>query len=736
MSIVGSLFPKIFSLLSLVFIVILGFIVLKNSRKLLNKLFFLLTLILDCWVIGSFMMFSSTQDSQIIFWDRFVYAAVVFWPALQYHFSLAVTYTNKNRRRLLRLAYLLSPIFLLISQTDYFVKDVFRYAWGAHTKAQFLHHFFLAFFALYGCLFFYNLIKKYRSENDRLERKRILYYILGFCVLDFIGGTAFLPAYLISFYPIFLATPLVFSLIIAYAIVYFGLMDIKLIMRRYFVYFLSLFSVLAPTYICLFYVFIFYPRYLFVASLIIFIFSLSVFSKIKNYFYKFSNRYFFSSLYDFNELIFNLNNRLRASLDISQIFQSTIGVLTQAFHSQATAVISYEARTKNWSILYNNGFTFKNQQKIILDYQIMNALFPQNTPLSLASLEKLLDNDHKNIFNYLNDLKVELIVPIKVNQIKLNSLMIFGPKESNESYNAKDLKVLESVAAEIGISLENALLYRSVTRFNVKLKEEINKATKQLQEQNETLKKLDQIKTEFIGIASHQLRTPLTGIRWFTELLMNNKEGNLSPKQLDFLEQISSSNRRMIKLVNDLLDVSHIETGRKFDIIKTDFNLNEVIQEVVKENIFLISTKSLIIKNEILKDFTVFADRDKIKQVWQNLISNATKYSGEKTTIRIFSTLKDKVPIFCVTDQGIGIPKNQQTQIFAKFFRASNASLQHSDGTGLGLYIAREIIRAHGGDLWFESQENKGSTFSFSLPIVKNDLKTNNKNLKTNKNNK
>ncbi len=712
-------FSQIFSLLSLFFIIVLSLVVLNNSRKLVNKLFFLLTLILDLWVFGSFMMLNSNSDAQVIFWDRFVYAAVVFWPALQYHFSVAVTYINNKRRALLTLAYLLSPVFLIISQTDYFVKDVFRYTWGAHTKAQFLHHFFLMFFAVYGLLFFYNMIAQYRKERFHLERKRLLYYVIGFCVLDFIGGTAFLPAYLVPFFPIFLATPLLFSLIISYAIVYFGLMDIKLIVRRYFVYSLSLFSVLAPTYLVLYNVNYYYPRHLFAFSIILFTISLALFSRIRTFFYKFANRHFFASLYDSNELIYNLNNRLRASLDISQIFESTMGILRQAFHSKAIAVLKYESRSNKWRLIYNVNFQF-NTELVSIDYKEISAVFDNNLPIGISGLAAAVGKSNQALVDYFDDNGVELIVPIKIKQTKLISLMLFGAKESGESYNSKDFQVLESVATEIGISLENALLYQSVTKFNVKLKDEISKATKQLQEQNESLKILDKAKTEFVGIASHQLRTPLTGIRWFTELLAKNKDKNLSPKQLDYLDQVNQSNQRMIKLVNDLLDVTHIETGRKFQIIKTEFSFSEIIQEVIKENIALIDSKKLAINNSVPPKLKIFADRDKIKQVWQNLISNATKYTGENTAINL-SLKEDKKLglVFCIQDAGIGIPQEQQNQIFAKFFRASNASLQNSEGTGLGLYIAREIIRAHGGEMWFESKDQAGTSFFFSLPLIK-----------------
>lgn len=723
MSFTASIFSQIFSVLSLFFIITLSIIVLKNSRNLANKLFFLLTLILDVWIIGSFMLISSHTDEQIIFWDRFIYAAVVFWPALQYHFSLAVTYINEKRRYLLYTAYGISFSFLYFSQTDIFASGVFHYAWGAHTKANFLHHVFIVLFSAYIFIFLYSLIKKYKTETNILEKKRILYYILGFSVLDFIGGTAFLPAYSIPFYPLFLATPLMFSIIITYSIVYFGLMNIKLIMRRYVVYFFSLLTVILPAYLLIFNIYILYPKHLTLSFLLVTTLAITIFPHVKNYLYKFSNQYLFSSLYDSGELIYNLNTSLRSSLDITQIFKSTTEILMKAFHSRAISILYYEQQSNLWTILYNNGFDFK-ANKINVDYKAVCRLFINNKPFKLSTLKgKQPNRTNARIIKFFKDLNAELIVPI-IEQKQVRSIIVFSSKESGESYNNRDLKVLESVAVEIGISLENALLYQSVTKFNIKLKDEIFKATKKLKEQNEALKQLDIAKTEFIGIASHQLRTPLTGIRWLAELLLKNKDNNLNEKQLGFLNQLVASNQRMIRLVNDLLDVSHIETGRKFDIIKQEFPVDPVIQEVLKENIFLITTKNLKITNKIPENTVIFGDRDKVKQVILNLISNATKYTNSDTEIIISLEKEQGNQIFCVQDQGMGIPKDQQKKIFTKFFRASNASLQHSDGTGLGLYIAREIMRVHGGDVWFSSNE-KGTNFYFSIPEANKEAKVN-----------
>lgn len=712
-------FTIFFSLFSLFFIIILGLIVIRNGRQLINRLFTLLNLILIIWIFGSLMLLTAQNEVQIIFWDLFIYAGIIFWAAIQYHFSLAVTHFNFKRKIALSIAYLLSFFFLIISRTDFFASGVFYYRYGSHTQAKLGHHLFMIFFAIYVALFFYILLKKYYQEKNKIERSKTFYYILGFSVLNFIGGTAFLPAYSIPIYPIFLASPLIFSLIITYSIVYLGLMNIKLIMRRYSVYLLSFVSLFIPAYLILYYIYLFYFQYFFPIFIAIYISSLISFDPLKKKYYYLANKYFFSSLYDTKNLIYKLNNDLRSSLEIKKIFHSVTKVLTPAFHFKSIAIIKFNDRQKKWSLLYNDSFPKLDLKIKHINNNDINKIFSNNQPVNSKTIQE--NSEVTSMFKkHLKSLRIELLIPIRINKDKLNYLILFGPKESGDPYHKKDLQILKIVANEIGIAIENALLYQSVKRFNIKLQKEVSRATTKLEIQNKTLVKLDEVKDEFISIVSHQLRTPLTGIRWFTEILIKNKDKNLNHKQIEMLQHIGASNMSLIKLVNDLLDVSHIETGHKFIINKNNFLVNELINEVLKENIYLIKKKKLMIDNKIKKDLVIYADRDKIKQVWQNLISNATKYTDDQKTIQIYSRVNNKNQIvFYLKDEGVGIPQKEQAKLFNKFFRANNASLKHAEGTGLGLHIARELIRAHQGEMFFKSKENRGSSFYFSLPIIK-----------------
>lgn len=232
-------------------------------------------------------------------------------------------------------------------------------------------------------------------------------------------------------------------------------------------------------------------------------------------------------------------------------------------------------------------------------------------------------------------------------------------------------------------------------------------------------KEVDIIKSEFISVASHQLKTPLAGIKWMSNLLLDGKIKKTIDQQNEYIKDINYSNERMIKLVSNLLYVSSIESGYKFKIVKKKNNIAKIVDQILLYNKQLSGNKKIkIIESEsISKKLILNIDGNKIRQVIDNLITNAIKYSKENGIIEIDCGHKKGEIVFKIKDNGIGIPKEQQNKIFEKFYRADNATKNDPMGTGLGLYITKLMVEAHGGKLWFESKENKGATFYFSLPI-------------------
>ncbi len=229
-------------------------------------------------------------------------------------------------------------------------------------------------------------------------------------------------------------------------------------------------------------------------------------------------------------------------------------------------------------------------------------------------------------------------------------------------------------------------------------------------------KEIDRMKTEFISLASHQLRTPISAIKWFSEMLLDGDAGELNEEQAAFTRNISESNERMIKLVSSLLNISRIESGRLI-VSPKPTDLTAVVKSVIQEIIPEVETKkqklTLIIDPKIP---IINIDPDLISEVYSDLISNASKYSNENGKIEINISIKDDKVISQVVDSGCGIPEKDKPRIFEKFFRSDKGVKLSTEGNGLGLYLIKAIVEVSGGKIWFESVEDKGSKFYFTLP--------------------
>jgi signal transduction histidine kinase len=232
------------------------------------------------------------------------------------------------------------------------------------------------------------------------------------------------------------------------------------------------------------------------------------------------------------------------------------------------------------------------------------------------------------------------------------------------------------------------------------------------------LKKQEKKKRDFISITAHQLRTPLTGLKWSLDLMLAGETGELNPDQKQLLEKVGVTTHHMIDLVNDLLNVSQIKEGhfgihlKKQSILPVFENIKNNLQDTTEK-------KGITLKIDDIPPLPLITiDHEKIEMALENIIDNAIKYSKPRGVVQVKVILKEQEIIISVKDSGIGILPSESDKIFTKFFRSDRALQYHADGTGLGLYVTKHIIDQHRGKVWFESRENEETTFFVSLPIV------------------
>ena len=589
---------------------------------------------------------------------------------------------------------------------------------GVHTRAQVLHHFFVVYFFFYVFTVLYSFIKNYRNQASKIEKYRSIYFFVSFASLNLLAGLAYLPAYGIPVYPIALASPIIFTILITYAMVSYRLMDIKFVLRSSTVYLSSLVFTLIPALFLKYFFDNFFPEYSYWIDFVIIVFSLTIFPYFKEKIYRIANKYFFSSLYDTKTVVKDLSNKLSSTLETEVIYQSVTEVLTGALHMKAISFLTCSPKFRGVDVLFNSGLNLSGKLKSTLACRVIFGSYAYNNQtLLLDELKNKSNKQDKVAAKVLSEVGIEVMVPLTVKERSVGVIAL-STKESGDGYNSDDLELLRIVGQQTAIALENALLYEETKNFNAKLVKEVDRATHELKQANEELKTLDQAKSDFISIASHQLRTPLTVIKGYGSMMLEGSFGKMPKPIEENLQKMYDSNERLIALVEDLLNVSRIESGR----LQFNFEqgrLDEMVTNVVEELAPNAAKKNLFLKfNKPSKSLpSICMDKTKLRQVVINLVDNAVKYT-ETGGITVDLKQDGNNLSFCVADTGMGIKPDNLPNLFKKFSRGENTSVVHTEGTGLGLYVGKMMIEAHGGKIWAESAgEGKGSKFCFEIPI-------------------
>jgi len=364
-----------------------------------------------------------------------------------------------------------------------------------------------------------------------------------------------------------------------------------------------------------------------------------------------------------------------------------VGVLGEPFQNFTTRLDDPEHANLAHQVLIHG--------EIMMSASMAQVLTPPIPRIVADGMQKILG------------IKTMVLVPINTEGKTIGCIEI-GVQKEPDHISRQELDTMQSMADELGVVARNLRLFAQIQNTNRKL-----------EDANRHLQQLDQAKSEFVSIASHQLRTPMTGIKGYLSMLADGDFGKLAPEHVKIMRELLGESDRMIRLINQFLNVSKIEAG-KFTYAKVPVKLDALVEQQVNELTKVAADKKL--KLEFKKPRkalpTVIADPDKLEDVVLNLVDNAIKYTPSGGKIQVSVSAGPNEIEFCVKDSGIGIKSTDAPELFNKFVRGSGIAQIHPDGSGLGLFIAKSIIDAHGGRVWAESDgEGKGSSFKFTLPL-------------------
>lgn len=700
-------------------ILLILFVYLKGTRNLTNILFSLIGASSVAWALTSYLSVISLNNEGLLDIVRFIFFFVVIQNTFFYMFARTFPDSTWRHSKRWLTAYLLfsicaasvtlSPLMI----TGVTVEDDILTTRPGPGMLIFASHAMLSI----GYAF-HTLVKKLRKSKGVAKRQiRILIVasILVWIVVPITNSvvTSLLKtAFFVELSPVY---TFIFTGIIAYAIISQKLFDIRAALAR------SVGFVLSMGFIGIVYGVVTFgmlswlelslsktwERFVFIGLALV---TALMYPYAKGFFERITTRLFYKDIYDPQKFLNDLNDILVQKIEIEPLLNSVSKIINSNLKSSYSSFVIRKTAYKS---------VRKIGDSLALDDDQL-ATIKELTPALDAKVIVLehLPKDSNVLRRFMDRNDIEVIIRLVPNfEFPTEGLghVLLGPKLNGESYTRNDVAILEIVANELVIAIENGMRFEEIENFNSTLQAKVDNATKQLKRTNDKLQALDETKDEFISMASHQLRTPLTSVKGYVSMVLEGDAGPLNDMQRKLLEQSFTSSQRMVYLIADLLNLSRLKTGR-FVIENVPSNLADVIEGEVSQLKETAAGKKMKLTYKTPKNFpTYMLDETKIRQVIMNFVDNAIYYTPAGGKIEINLVEKDKTIEFTVKDNGIGVPDAEQHHLFNKFYRAKNAQKARPDGTGLGLFMAKKVIVAQGGALIFHSTVGKGSTFGFSF---------------------
>lgn len=700
---------------------LVGLIVLmRNHNKLTNILFFTTSILVNVWLL-SIAEYYIVQPSLIFNWIELYYIDPLF--LLANVILLTDLFPNRNSlniRKCLILLFLVTIGSLPIVINHHFLIKQIIYLHANHIII--LNNTGYIYYSFFIITFFLLILKSiYRLNKDDKQYNHVQVRIYSFGVITsaFLGllFNLILPFY--GNYQLIWIGPSMTSIYLisnAYLVIRYKLFDIRLIIVKALAYFLSLIMLSTV------YGFLVFGIAKFLLGINIPVVVQAVisggtaivglsFHRVKLFFDKLTNRFFYQDAYDPQDLFDDLNHVLVTIYRLDLLLERVSEIIAIYLKVDYVLIGIKNSSYNKQRMVATNKINF--DQKDILTIMLLSS----KTNQAILHFDDM-DNNCNELSKLMNKYKVSILARLSSNindDQEGGGYLMLGNKKSGSLYNKNDLRVISVITNDLNLALQNSLHYEEIKNFNATLQQKVDQATRQLRKTNDQLKHMDETKDEFISMASHQLRTPLTSIKGYISMVIEEDAGPITTTQKEMLGQAFFSAQRMVFLITDLLNVSRLKSG-KFMIETGPVNLSELVKQEISQLKETATSRSITISFDEVRDFPyLMIDETKIRQVIMNLIDNAIYYTPIGGNITILLLNKQSTIEMRISDNGIGVPRSEQLHLFTKFYRATNARKTRPDGTGLGLYMAKKIIIAHYGSIIFESKEGKGSTFGFIL---------------------
>lgn len=691
------------------------FVLLQNKREPTNQIFFAFVLSIIGWLITNYFSNDGSLSHPLVSALNIV---VFEFPLLAAYFVLIFSLMFTGAYRLkpywqkVGLIVITVAMSLVLALTNWVVRgllvsgnNVYGVTFGLATPVYFAY--LVTFFGLAIITFVSALRHSAGSKRARLK------YILAGILASFLVAiftNLILPSVFRDFSLDALGPFSTLFLVggISYAIVKHRLFDIRLVVARSVAY-VILILILGSAYGAVIFgasTLLFPGKQFDAAQSIVFIPLALVmavtFQPLKRTIERITDRIFYRHSYETQEVINLFTHTLVSELNLERILTKSLNVLCERLHIEFGQIV-----------VFNNDRVYRIEHFGPLPKRLMVAPELRKLNRSMLIADEMPDGERKSIM--LNH-GVRLSMMLSTREQFVGYLLL-GNKLSGDIYSGQDVELLEIASSELSVAILNAKSYAQIQEFNMTLQARVDHATNRLRVANRHLTELDHAKDEFISMASHQLRTPLTAIKGYLSMMLEGDAGPINESQQQFVTYAFDASERMVNLISDLLNVSRLSAG-KFLIQTKPTDMVQMIQDEVRQLQSHARAKNLKLVFEPPSRPLPPAEIDdnKTRQVVMNFIDNAIYYTS-KGEIRVILEQTGDMVRLEVHDTGIGVPLAARKKLFSKFYRAENAQSVRPDGTGLGLYLAKRVVQDQGGTIIFSSVEGKGSVFGFELPL-------------------